>query len=232
MSVRQSRQWFRRLLALSDICLVLFVVLGASLLAGLATTRLFPEADLIVLLFLQGTLILGGMVAIMVWRRLHPLGIRMRWPVPVDLLRGLGALFLFILVNLMFAAVVNQVNPELLEDHHDHLGGFGADLVAEMSISMVALAMLFVALYEELVARGLLLARSEALLGGIWGPVLLSSILFGLGHFYQGWVGVIQTTLAGIVLARLTIYWGTLWPAIIAHGLLNTLSLLLLGFLR
>ena len=150
----------------------------------------------------------------------------------MDLLRGIGALLLFMLVNFLFAVALNQINPDLLEAHHEHLGLFGADLVAGLSIGMVAGAMLFVALYEELVARGLLLERSESLMGGIWGPVLLSSVLFGLGHFYQGWVGVLQTTLAGIVLARLTVYWGTIWPAIIAHGLLNTLSLLLLGFLE
>jgi uncharacterized protein len=64
---------------------------------------------------------------------------------------------------------------------------------------------------------------------GRWWPALLvSSILFGLAHLHQGWVGAVQTMLIGVVFAAFTIRWGTLWPAILAHAGLNLASLLVL----
>jgi membrane protease YdiL (CAAX protease family) len=89
--------------------------------------------------------------------------------------------------------------------------------------------MFFVGVYEELTARGFLLARCRTAFDGVWAPVLLSSLLFGLGHVYQGWIGVVQTTVIGTVFAVYTVRWGTVWPAILAHALLNTLSVITLA---
>ena len=85
---------------------------------------------------------------------------------------------------------------------------------------------------EEVLARGLLLARSRVLFGGTWLPVVFSAVLFGLGHFYQGAYGVVQTALFGVVLAVFTLRWGTLWPAIMAHASINMLSVVQLDKLN
>src|SRR5690606_30808910 len=96
-----------------------------------------------------------------------------------------------------------------------------------------ALALLLIGgFYEEIVSRGLLLVRSRRLLGGYWLPVLFSSVLFALGHFYQGLYGVVQTALFGVVLAAFTLRWGTLWPAIFAHAAVNMLSVVQLANLQ
>jgi membrane protease YdiL (CAAX protease family) len=107
-------------------------------------------------------------------------------------------------------------------------------LAGDAPFAAVALSMLFVGFYEEVLARGLLLQRCRRLfsevagpLGAVWLPVLVSSALFGAAHGYQGWLGVAQTGLIGIVLALLTLRWGTLWPAILAHAMLNAGSLTL-----
>jgi len=217
--------------AFLDIVLVLLLVLLAGVAAMLVGLGLSGSAVLPLVLVVQGSIILIGVWGLVRWRGLSWGGLRMRSPTLMDLPRGLFALLLFMLVNLVFAAAVSHFRPDWMGAHHEQLGTLGAELTGELSLGLVALMMLFVAFYEELVARGALLARSQALLGGIWLPVLLSSVLFGAGHFYQGWLGVAQTTLAGIVLARLTLYWGTLWPAIIAHAALNTLSLMALKYL-
>ncbi len=61
---------------------------------------------------------------------------------------------------------------------------------------------------------------------GVWAPVVVSSVLFALGHVYQGWVGVSQTTLTGAIFAASRMPWTTLWPAIMTHAALNTFSVL------
>ena len=76
----------------------------------------------------------------------------------------------------------------------------------------------FVGFYEEVVARGFLLARCRVLLHTRWAAVLLSSLLFGLAHLYQGWGGVVLTAIVGAVFAGITLRWGTLWPVILAHA--------------
>ncbi|RFA29170.1 hypothetical protein CAI21_10395 [Alkalilimnicola ehrlichii] len=47
------------------------------------------------------------------------------------------------------------------------------------------------------------------------------------GPYVPGTVGVIQTAVIGVVFARLVLRWGSLWPVIIAHALLNSFSLIM-----
>ncbi len=86
---------------------------------------------------------------------------------------------------------------------------------------------------EEFVYRGYLLNRVAQLLGrgrGAWLPALgATTVLFGLGHVYQGASGVIDTALAGLVFGVLYIFGGhNLWMPIIAHGVADTTGFVLL----
>ena len=62
-----------------------------------------------------------------------------------------------------------------------------------------------------------------------WGAALLSSAVFGLLHAYQGWLGVFRTALLGFVLAASLILTGVLWPAILAHAILDVIAGIVLG---
>lgn len=213
--------------ALVDVVLALALTVAAGLSAGVLGQVVLAryELPLLLVLALQGVIILAGLHALLLWRRQtwRDLGF-----VPFqrgDLLRALQALLLVFAVNIITSGLTSQLSPDLVETHQQGLAGVAESLTEGLSLLVVAAIMLFVGFYEELLARGFLLRRSQTLIAGIWGPVLLSSFLFGLGHFYQGWYGVAQTALVGVVFARLTLRWGTLWPAIIAHAALNTLSL-------
>jgi uncharacterized protein len=104
------------------------------------------------------------------------------------------------------------------------LGGIPLRLIVPIS--------LLVGLAEEVLFRGFLLSRLRALMGGTTGPVLLSSALFGAAHFAQGPVGMADTAAIGLVLAVLVVRTRTLWPAIAAHGIIDTLSLILAVLVR
>ncbi|MDX1587969.1 MAG: CPBP family intramembrane glutamic endopeptidase [Oleiphilaceae bacterium] len=214
--------------ALIDIVLILMLTLLAGVLALLLAGYRGGDPDMLLVLAVQGSLIVLGVALLVRKRALSWRSLGLVAPRPVDLVRGAWALLLFFVVNMLFSGLVYWLHPQWLEQHHARLGGLSSALVGELTVVQIVLLMLFVAFYEELVARGALLSRSRALMGGVWPPVLLSSLLFGLGHVYQGWMGVLQTMLAGVVLARLTLHWGTLWPAIFAHGALNALSLIAL----
>ena len=73
---------------------------------------------------------------------------------------------------------------------------------------------------EEILYRGLLLATLVSLVG-TWPAVAISSLIFGLGHAYQGFSGIAKTGLVGLVLALLTVFSGSLFIAIVFHAVID-----------
>lgn len=87
------------------------------------------------------------------------------------------------------------------------------------------------AICEEIVFRAFLIGRLEAAFGGASRvgtavAVLLSSVLFGFAHAYQGPTGVLITGVLGLIFACVYAYGGrNLWLNIVVHGVYDTLSL-------
>jgi membrane protease YdiL (CAAX protease family) len=112
--------------------------------------------------------------------------------------------------------------------------GFLADVPAAAILPLSA----FVAVWEETVFRGFLLGRLRAALpaGSTRAArlrrdalaVLLCGLCFGAGHGYQGVLGLLQTTTAGVVLGAVAVWRGSLWPAIGAHLAIDAFGLLVL----
>ena len=59
---------------------------------------------------------------------------------------------------------------------------------------------------------------------GLWPAVVVSSIIFGLGHAYQGKVGILKTGAVGLVMALLVVFSGSLWIAILVHAVVDITS--------
>ncbi len=86
---------------------------------------------------------------------------------------------------------------------------------------------------EELVNRGYLMNRVAELAGGssvAWAvSLVVVSVLFGVAHLYQGISGVVANISAGLVYGALYLWSGrNLWAPIIAHGVYDTVALLLI----
>ncbi|MGZ3459224.1 MAG: CPBP family glutamic-type intramembrane protease, partial [Archangium sp.] len=62
-----------------------------------------------------------------------------------------------------------------------------------LSVPAFAAVMVLVTGFEELTFRGFLIPRLRVLLGHWYAAVLVSAVLFGLGHFYEGTLAVFQT---------------------------------------
>ena len=58
--------------------------------------------------------------------------------------------------------------------------------------------------------------------------VVLTSLLFGIGHLGQGWFAVGITALIGMALGTIMVLHRSAWPAIIAHGAFDAASFALL----
>jgi membrane protease YdiL (CAAX protease family) len=114
------------------------------------------------------------------------------------------------------------------------LSGF-RPLVGNTRMLLVYLVLVWTlaAFGEELVYRGYLMNRiadfgNRSPLGWAIGLILVS-FLFGIGHFYQGITGMIDTTVSSLVLGGLYFYTKlNLWAPILAHGFTNTIGILII----
>ena len=82
---------------------------------------------------------------------------------------------------------------------------------------------------EEFLFRGFLLTQFHDWLHSLLWAWVVSSAAFGLAHFYQGWSGMIRAALLGALLAYPVVRWGNLYPAMLAHWMIDTVALLWLG---
>ena len=86
---------------------------------------------------------------------------------------------------------------------------------------------------EEVIWRGFLMTRIAKLTGGTrraWGVALvLTSVHFGMIHFYQGVSGVVTTGVLGLLYgAAYLVFRRNLWVTVVAHALTHVVSFTLL----
>ena len=88
----------------------------------------------------------------------------------------------------------------------------------------------FAAFGEELSYRGYLLTRAADALGrstlAYCTAMILVSLLFGLGHYYKGPSGVLDSTYSGLVLGAAYLVAGrNLWAPVLTHGIVDTIAI-------
>jgi uncharacterized protein len=73
---------------------------------------------------------------------------------------------------------------------------------------------------EEFLFRGFFIWALAPWLGW-WGAAALSLAFFAVAHLYQGWNGVLRTGMVGALLTLVVAIFGSLWPAIALHALVD-----------
>ena len=104
---------------------------------------------------------------------------------------------------------------------------------AQAALAALGLVWTFAAFGEEIGYRGYLMKRIADVGGGArraWiAGLVLSAVLFGLGHFYKSPAGILDSGVAGLILGGVYLLSGRcLWTTIIAHGLIDTTGVVLL----
>jgi membrane protease YdiL (CAAX protease family) len=101
----------------------------------------------------------------------------------------------------------------------------------QTTVMWVAGIWLLVGPTEELISRGFLIDQWSIVLKGLERAplfaIMASALTFGAIHFYEGTTGVITNVIAGLWLGGLYLQQRrTLWAAIIAHGIVDTVAIL------
>jgi uncharacterized protein len=145
------------------------------------------------------------------------------------LLGTLAGLALELFSTFVSVPLLSQVagRPPDLSDFRPLVGNL--TLVLQLLVPMWLLA----AFGEELAFRGYLMSRVAGLLQDTrvawWTSLVLVSVFFGYGHDTQGLTGMMQETLAGLMLGLLYLGSGrNLTVPIVAHGVSNTLAFVLI----
>lgn len=90
----------------------------------------------------------------------------------------------------------------------------------------------FAACGEEIGYRGYLLRRAADAGGrskaAYWTGTLVVAVLFGYGHHYKGPAGILDSGMAGLILAAAYVLSeGNLWVCILAHGFIDTFGVIM-----
>jgi uncharacterized protein len=77
---------------------------------------------------------------------------------------------------------------------------------------------------EEVIFRGYLQKQIKAWTSSSAAAVVLSTLIFGFGHLYQGWMLAIAPTILGLILALMAEWRKSLRPGIILHTWQDSLA--------
>ena len=88
-----------------------------------------------------------------------------------------------------------------------------------------------VAIAEETIFRGYMILRFRALVGSTGWAVLLSAVVFSLGHGYEGTAGVVTVGFMGLVFALTYVWRKSLVMPMTMHFLQDFMSIVLLPLL-
>ena len=135
-------------------------------------------------------------------------------------------------INVTTPLIASMIGtPPDLSDFRDLVGNL------PLLLLFVVLSWILAAFGEELAFRGYLLNRlADGFKGAraAWiAALILVSVFFGIGHSTQGITGIVQESLSGFWLGVIFLMSGrNLTAPIVAHGVSNTLALVLIYFNR
>ncbi len=85
---------------------------------------------------------------------------------------------------------------------------------------------------KEELQRAFILTRFRQHLGGAWLGLILWSIAFGMGHYVQGFQGMVIAGLFGLAFGAVYLLTSNLIAPMVSHGIYDTLALLGYWFFR
>jgi len=197
------------------------LIVGSVIVIGHNVYHLIPnEVPILFVLGLLSLLLLGGSWA----------ATGLKWPASWrrTILFALAAAALRILLGDFVIEPVTAhfwppaVGPSGSDEIHGH---------AIVALQWLLLIWTFAAFGEEIGYRGYLLTRAAEVGGrstaAYWVGNVVVAVLFGFGHYYKGPSGIVDSTMAGLILGAVFILSKrNLWVCILAHGFIDTVGVI------
>ena len=144
-----------------------------------------------------------------------------KWTTPKDILQDIGVALLFWCAVIGFLIAMRFILG-------NNASGTRAItmLPPRTTVEMIAFVALSVTagFCEELLFRGYLQRQFLAWSGRVEAAVALQAVVFGIGHFYQGWRGALTITLYGAMFGILAVMRKSLRPGMIQHAMQDSFT--------
>ncbi len=116
----------------------------------------------------------------------------------------------------VFGLLLRKLSPERIASARSRLDSYRILPRTQGEFMLFQLMAIVASPFEELLFRGFLIWFFTPF-AGLWGAVLISSLIFGLGHVYQGWLGLPRTGLIGLAFGIAYALTHSLWWLMLAH---------------
>lgn len=203
----------------------LLLLVPSLLLSRLTSPALQPSFAFFALATILSNTALLVLILYFVWRNGEPYS-RIGWrrrDAPTEAAVGLALVIPFVLFQGVLAVVLNALG---LLDDGPRTAPFALPAGGpELAFGVVLVAIIAVA--EETVFRGYLLLRLRSLTGSAAAAVVLSSVIFALGHGYQGTAGTIAVGAIGALLAVIYLWRGSIVAPVVLHFVQNFTGIVL-----
>lgn len=175
----------------------------------------------------------------------------LKWGLIYFAILRLGPIFLamFVLIAVTGVALLAGIKPEQLShamQEYQRQNVHPERMVSSQMLNknpvylltVVTFISFVVAALREELWRTFTLTAADHVLPERWTPrrrmvtaLILTSVVFGMGHYaIQGILGVVITTVLGLLLGFAILHRKSIWPAVIAHGLFDASTFLILAF--
>ena len=173
---------------------------------------------------------LVSLIAYFLWHNREPpgrIGCTLRNP-GKEILLGIGLFLLLFPASGLMETLFHGLGlsgPPMPQPHFLSVRGTGETVLALVLVVVVAVS-------EEVIFRGYLIARLREATGSSAVAVLVSAFVFSLGHGYEGTAGVATVGVMGLIYALVYLQRRSLVAPVTMHLLQDLLSIVVLPYLR
>jgi membrane protease YdiL (CAAX protease family) len=212
-----------------EITVFLFLIVPSMLLSFFAVSSNAVSFTFVALSTIFRDLGLTFLVLFMSWRDREPFG-RLGWNFhhwPVEVIWGILLFFPVYFIAGFLQPILQQLglsSPHTLTPSFLEATGMSEIIIATVLVIVVAIS-------EETLFRGYLILRFTQITKNRTAALIISSVIFALGHGYEGSAGVVTVGLIGFILAIIYIWRQSLIAPMVIHFILDFTGIVLVPLL-
>ena len=212
-----------------EVCVFLFLIVPSMVLSFFVGGEDKIGFVLLAVSAIFRDLALVSLILFFAWRDREPLrrlGLSSK-DVDRNILLGFALYVPFLFVIGLVTQVLTSLGlsqPSEPGPSYFHVGG-------HWQLALAVVLVVVVAVSEELIFRGYLINRLRTATGNTAAAVALSSVIFALGHGYEGSLGVITVGVMGLIFSLIYLWRQSLVVPIVLHFLQDFVAIVLAPYL-
>lgn len=225
-----TRARFPRKAALLEVLVFLFLIVPSMALSFFVTRQGRVDFPFIAVSTILRDLALVCLILFFVWRNGEPVSVLGWRPRHLGKEILLGILLYFPLVWAIgwLESLLHEAGlPEPATP-----GPSFFDIRGRWEVVLAIVLVIVVAVSEETIFRGYLILRLRTATRSTTAAVVLSSMIFALGHGYEGSLGVVTIGVMGLILSLIYLWRKSLVTPIALHFLQDFLAIVVVHYLR